>query len=174
MWFSDRFFQFIVFPLLLALASCSTQEEYLGKYWHAGSERPYVINGIKYYPQVHYQYTAVGESSWYGYDAHGLPTATGRKFDKNKLTAAHRTLPLPSIVIVENLENGKKVKLLVNDRGPFSRTHRRIIDISQRAAEILGFRRRGYIKVKVTCLPKESQLAAIAYGRKPYPSKPKI
>jgi rare lipoprotein A len=117
-----------------------------------------------------YKYIAVGIASWYGYDCHGKPTASGRKFDKNKLTAAHRTLPLPSVVIVENLENGKKVKLTVNDRGPFAKTNSRIIDVSQRAAELLGFRRKGHARVKVTCLPKESQLAAVAYGRKPYPS----
>ncbi|MDR1982178.1 MAG: septal ring lytic transglycosylase RlpA family protein [Holosporaceae bacterium] len=173
MWYNNVFFRPIVFLSLVLLISCSTRDEHPEKYWHAGSERPYVINGIKYYPQVHYQYTAIGESSWYGYGFHGLPTATGRKFDKNKLTAAHRTLPLPSIVIVENLKNGKKVKLLVNDRGPFLKTNKRIIDVSERAAEILGFRRKGCTKVKITCLPKESQLAAIAYGRKPYPSRPK-
>jgi rare lipoprotein A len=159
-----------LFPLML-LVACSTHDEKYGKYWHSGSERPYIINGVKYYPQIHYQYTAVGEASWYGYDCHGKPTATGRRFDKNNLTAAHRTLPLPSVVIVENLQNHKKVKLLVNDRGPFAKTHRRIIDVSQKAAELLGFRPGGFAKVKVTCLPKESQLAAIAYRRKPYPSK---
>jgi len=165
----------ILFFCLLLLISCSSRDDkVLKKYWHAGSERPYVINGVKYYPQIHYQYTAVGDASWYGYDCHGLPTATGRKFDKDKLTAAHRTLPLPCVVIVENLENGKKVRLLVNDRGPFAETHRRIIDVSQKAAEILGFRRRGYTRVKVTCLPRASQIAAIKYDRKPYPSSPNI
>ena len=108
---------------------------------------------------------------WYGYDCHGLPTATGRKFDKNQITAAHRTLPLPSVVLVENLENGKKLKVLINDRGPFAHTSRRIIDVSQQAAELLGFRKKGHAKVRVTCLPKESQLAALNYKRKPYPSK---
>jgi rare lipoprotein A len=158
------------FSLLALLISCSSQDERGGKYWKAGSERPYIIDGVKYYPQVNYRYAAVGVASWYGYDFHGKPTSTGRKFDKNKLTAAHRTLPLPSVVIVENLENGKKVKLLVNDRGPFAKTDRRIIDVSQKAAEILGFRRQGHARVKVVCLPKESQLAAISYRRKPYSS----
>jgi rare lipoprotein A len=138
------------------------------KYWHAGSERPYVVNGVMYYPQVHYRYAAVGEASWYGYDCHGRPTATGRIFDKNKLTAAHRTLPLPSIVLVENLENGRKIKLLVNDRGPFAKTNRRIIDVSQRAAQLLGFRNKGFARVRVTCLPSASRMAAIIHGRKPY------
>lgn len=162
-----RFVKFI--PVLLLLSSCSNEYEH--KYWHAGSERPYEIKGVRYYPQTNYQYSAVGYASWYGYDCHGKPTATGRIFDKNKLTAAHRTLPLPCVVIVENLSNGRKVKLLVNDRGPFAQTHRRIIDVSQRAAELLGFRKKGFAKVRVTCLPKESQLAALKYKRRPYISR---
>lgn len=159
--------KFLVFGFLLS--ACSGEQEY--KYWHAGSERPYEIKGVRYYPQTNYQYSAVGYASWYGYDCHGKPTATGRKFDKDKLTAAHRTLPLPSVVIVENLSNGRKVKLLVNDRGPFAYTHKRIIDVSQKAAEILGFRKKGSARVRVTCLPKESQLAALSYKRKPYSSR---
>jgi len=154
---------------LLFLVACSSEQG--SRYWYAGSERPYEIKGVRYYPQTNYRYSAIGYSSWYGYDCHGKPTATGRIFDKNKLTAAHRTLPLPSVVIVENLENGKKVKLLVNDRGPFAYTDKRIIDVSQRAADILGFRKKGYAKVRVTCLPKESQLAALKYKRRPYPSR---
>ncbi|MDR1334318.1 MAG: septal ring lytic transglycosylase RlpA family protein [Holosporaceae bacterium] len=168
---AGKIHQILAFLALFLLISCSSLDEGGRKYWHAGSERPYIINGIKYYPQIHYQYAAVGEASWYGYDCHGKPTATGRRFDKNGLTAAHRTLPLPCVVIVENLHNHKKVKLLVNDRGPFAKTHKRIIDVSQKAAELLGFRTKGSARVKVTCLPKESQMAAITYRRKPYPSK---
>ncbi|GHU14733.1 hypothetical protein FACS189449_11830 [Alphaproteobacteria bacterium] len=157
-----------IFPLIL-LAGCAGKEESTVKYWHSGSERPYVIKGVKYYPQVHYNYDKVGEASWYGYDCHGLSTATGRKFDMNKLTAAHRILPLPSVVMVENLSNGKSVKLLVNDRGPFAQTNKRIIDVSQKAAEALGFRKRGYARVRVTCIPHESRRMARKYGRRPYP-----
>jgi len=167
-----RKFTFLI--LYIFLSSCSSEKKIrTQKYWHAGTERPYVIKGVRYYPQTHYQYSAIGVSSWYGYDCHGRPTATGRRFDKNKLTAAHRTLPLPSVVVVENLENGKKVKLLVNDRGPFAKTDRRIIDVSQRAAELLGFRKKGFTKVRVTCLPKESQIAALQYKRIPYSRKRK-
>lgn len=170
---ANRVRDFLALAVILLLSACSSDREGYtpAKYWHAGSERPYVVDGVRYYPQTHYQYSVVGYSSWYGYDCHGKPTATGRRFDKNKLTAAHRTLPLPSVVIVENLTNGKKVRLLVNDRGPFARTDMRIIDVSQRAAEILGFRRKGLTKVRVTCLPKESQLAALQYKRRPYPSR---
>lgn len=166
--FSRKLVIFTAFGLLL-LSACSS--EHRPKYWHAGSERPYRIKGVRYYPQTNYQYSAIGYASWYGPGFHGKPTSTGRRFDKNKLTAAHRTLPLPSVVIVENLENGRRVKLLVNDRGPFAYTNKRIIDVSQRAAEILGFKRKGHARVRVTCLPKESQLAALKYKRRPYPSR---
>jgi rare lipoprotein A len=162
----------VILVALLLLAGCASEEEPMVKYWHSPTERPYVINGVKYYPQVHYKYDAIGYSSWYGYDCHGLPTATGRRFDKNGMTGAHRTLPLPCVVLVENLTNGRKVKLLLNDRGPFAKTDHRIIDVSQRAAELLGFRRRGYTKVRVTCLPTESVRAALRYRRKPYPLEP--
>lgn len=163
-----KFKKTIIRTIILLLSGCAVDEKPSVKYWHAGSERPYVIKGVKYYPQVHYKYDAIGHASWYGYDCHGLPTATGRKFDKNALTAAHRSLPLPSIVVVENLSNGKKVKLLVNDRGPFAMTDHRIIDVSQRAARILGFEKKGYAKVRVTCIPRESARAALSYKRKPY------
>lgn len=159
--------QVALYTLIVLLSGCATEVP-IKKYWHAGSERPYTIKGVMYYPQVHYRYRKVGYASWYGYECHGLQTASGRKFSKNGLTAAHRTLPLPSVVLVENLENGRKVKLLVNDRGPFAKTNKRIIDVSQRAAELLGFRRKGYTKVRITCLPKESVAAARRYHRKPY------
>ncbi len=158
----------IIKTIILLLSGCAVDEKPPIKYWHAGSEKPYIIKGIKYCPQVHYKYDAIGHASWYGYDCHGLPTATGRKFDKNALTAAHRSLPLPCIVVVENLSNGKRVKLLVNDRGPFAKTDHRIIDVSQRAARILGFEKKGCARVRVTCLPRESAKAALSYKRKPY------
>ncbi len=172
-YFGDQSSLVAITLLLLFLTGCSTRDEFpKGKYWHAGTERPYVIHGVRYYPQIHYQYDAIGYASWYGYDCHGLSTATGRRFNKNAMTAAHRTLPLPCVVLVENLSNGRKVKLLVNDRGPFAKTHSRIIDVTQKAAEVLGFRAKGFTKVRVTCLPKESRVAAIKYKRKPYPACP--
>jgi rare lipoprotein A (peptidoglycan hydrolase) len=166
-----KFFSYVgwLMAFLLLNACSSGPGRYVGKkYWHSSNERPYVINGVMYYPQVHYVYSSIGEASWYGYDCHGKPTAIGRRFDKNKLTAAHRTLPLPSVVLVENLENGRKIKLLVNDRGPFAKTNRRIIDVTQRAAYLLGFRNKGHARVRVTCLPQASRMAAIAHKRKPY------
>ena len=167
----ETVFRYAYLAFSLLLIGCASDEPSC-KYWHAGSERPYYINGVRYVPQVHYQYSAIGVASWYGPHFHDKPTATGRRFDQYALTAAHRTLPVPCIVIVENLENGRKLKLLVNDRGPYARTDRRIIDLSRKAAEQLGFRRKGCARVRVTCLAKESQLAALRYGRRPYPSRP--
>ena len=103
--------------------------------------RPYQIAGVWYYPTVDYDYNETGIASWYGSDFHGLATANGEQYDMNGLTAAHRTLPLPSMVLVTNLENGKKLKVRVNDRGPF--VDGRIIDLSQEAARKLGFETKG-------------------------------
>ncbi|EMK24093.1 RlpA family plasminogen-binding lipoprotein MPL36 [Leptospira kirschneri] len=89
----------------------------------------------------------VGMSSWYGAKFHGKPTASGEKFDKTKLTAAHPTLPLGSIIRVQNLENQKEVIVRINDRGPFVKD--RIIDLSERAADTLDFKDVGIAKVGI-------------------------
>lgn len=167
----ERYFKFAKFIFLVVLAACSSSRRPTNKYWHSGSERPYVIRGVRYYPQTHYRYSAVGYASWYGPGFHGRPTASGRKFNKNHLTAAHRTLPLPCVVIIENLRNGKRVKVIVNDRGPFVSTNKRIIDVSEAVAIKLGFRNKGTALVRVTCIPLESQNLATLWGRKSYKSK---
>jgi peptidoglycan lytic transglycosylase len=115
---------------------------------------PYKIGGVWYYPAEDLSYDETGIASWYGEDFHGRYTANGEMFDINNLTAAHRTLPMPSIVQVTNLENGRTLKLRVNDRGPFARG--RIIDVSRRAAQLLGFVGPGTAKVRVQILPAES------------------
>lgn len=125
--------------------------------------RPYQISGIWYYPKVEYDYVETGIASWYGPGFHGKATANGETYDQNALTAAHRTLPLPSMVRVTNLENGRSLVLRLNDRGPFKRG--RIIDLSKRAADLLGVTRQGTAKVRVELLEQESRLlAAIAQG----------
>ena len=84
---------------------------------------PYKINGKWYYPAIDYDYNEVGIASWYGPGFHGKKTANGEIFDQNKISAAHRTLPMPSIVKVTNLDNGKVLEnIRVNDRGPFAGT----------------------------------------------------
>ena len=119
---------------------------------------PYLIDGQEYYPQENFNYSETGIASWYGPGFHGANTANGEKFDTNELTAAHRTLQMPSLVRVTNLENGRSVVVRVNDRGPFARG--RIIDVSSKAADLLGFKGRGTAKVRVETLPSESRRIA--------------
>jgi len=116
--------------------------------------QPYQINGVWYYPSEDLSYDETGIASWYGEDFRGKYTANGEVFDLNALTAAHRTLPMPSIVQVTNLDNGRTIKLRVNDRGPYSRG--RIIDVSRRAAQLLGFESPGTAKVRVRILAADS------------------
>ena len=121
---------------------------------------PYKINGKWYYPAVDYDYEEIGIASWYGPGFHGKKTANGEIFDQNKVSAAHRTLPMPSIVRVTNLDNGKVLpKVRINDRGPFAGN--RIIDLSKKAAQELGFVNTGIAKVKVEILEDESREHAL-------------
>ncbi len=127
--------------------------------------KPYLIGGVWYYPAENYHYAETGVASWYGTKFHGRKTANGEIYDMNGLTAAHRTLPLPSIVRVTNLRNGRAIKVRINDRGPFARG--RIIDLSRRAAQLLGFRNQGTAPVRVEIMPEESrQIAALAQSRR--------
>lgn len=120
--------------------------------------RPYKINNVWYFPKVDYAYREQGVASWYGPGFHGRRTANGERFDQNAMTAAHRTLPMPSLVRVTNLENGRSVRVRINDRGPFARG--RIIDLSRAAADSLGFRRKGVAQVLVEIVPDESRVLA--------------
>jgi len=124
---------------------------------------PYQINGTWYYPAEDWTYDETGIASWYGEDFHGKYTANGEVFDLNAMTAAHRTLPMPSIVQVTNLENGRSIQVRVNDRGPFARG--RIIDLSRRSAQLLGFEGKGTARVRVKILVPESIQAASLAGR---------
>lgn len=108
---------------------------------------PYKIDGEWYVPKVDDRYEEEGMASWYGDDFHGKMTANGEIFDKRRLSAAHKTLPLPTLVEVENLENGKRAVVRVNDRGPFK--GKRVIDLSHAAADALGFTRQGVARVRV-------------------------
>jgi rare lipoprotein A len=122
---------------------------------------PYQIDGVWYYPAEDFNYDETGIASWYGEAFHGKFTANGETFDLNSVTAAHRTLPMPSIVEVTNLENGRSILVRVNDRGPYARS--RIIDLSRRSAQLLGFEQQGTAKVHVRILVAESiQAASIA------------
>ncbi len=121
---------------------------------------PYQINGTWYHPEESFTYDAVGEASWYGPGFDGKLTANGEIYDQNALTAAHPTLQMPSLVRVLNLDNGRSVVVRVNDRGPFA--HGRIIDVSRRAADLLGFLDQGTARVRVQVLTEESYAIAVA------------
>jgi rare lipoprotein A len=108
---------------------------------------PYQINGVWYYPKEDPFYDETGVASWYGSDFHGKATANGERYDMEALTAAHRTLPMPTVVRVTNLDNGRSLRLRVNDRGPYARG--RILDVSRRAASLLGFNDKGTARVRV-------------------------
>jgi peptidoglycan lytic transglycosylase len=113
---------------------------------------PYQVEGTWYYPHEQPAYDETGIASWYGADFHGRLTADGEIFDRNALTAAHPTLPLPVNVRVTNLENGRSLVVRVNDRGPFAGG--RLIDLSERAADLLGFKGKGLAPVRVTYLDR--------------------
>ncbi len=109
--------------------------------------RPYTVRGQTYVPRHQPNYDVVGLASWYGNEFVGSPTANGETFSDNRMTAAHPTLPLPSLVRVTNLSNGRQIVVRVNDRGPF--VGGRIIDLSKRAAHALGYVRNGTARVRV-------------------------
>src|SRR5579863_7121468 len=115
---------------------------------------PYEVKGVWYYPRADYNYDETGVASWYGpgFDQH--TTADNEIYDMNELSAAHKTLPLPSVVEVTNLQTGRSIRLRVNDRGPF--VDGRIIDLSRRAAQLLGFEGTGTAPVRVRILKDES------------------
>src|SRR5882757_8715853 len=153
--------------LALVLAACSSARHGPGT---AGASRdtrssglykignPYQIEGAWYYPAEDWNYNETGIASWYGEAFHGKDTANGETFDLNAITAAHRTLPMPTIVEVTNLDNGRSLQVRVNDRGPYARG--RIIDLSRRSAQLLGFEGQGTAKVRVRILVPESIQAA--------------
>lgn len=128
--------------------------------------KPYQVAGVWYVPAEQPDYDAVGVASWYGDAFHGRPTANGEAFDMTLASAAHATLPLPSIVEVTNLENDRTVRLRVNDRGPFKPG--RIIDVSRQAADQLGFRSKGVAQVRVRYVGP----APLDFGRDDLPAEP--
>lgn len=108
---------------------------------------PYQIGGRWYVPAIDPEYDRTGVASWYGAENHGRLTANGETFDMNALTAAHKTLPIPSYVHVTNLDNGRTLLLRLNDRGPY--VDDRIIDLSRGAARALGYEGSGLGRVRV-------------------------
>jgi rare lipoprotein A len=121
------------------------------KQMHKYTMRPYSVFGITYYPFI----ANIGDefdgiASWYGPDFHSKKTSNGEIYNMYDMTAAHKTLPMNTVVKVDNLENGRSVIVRINDRGPFVRG--RIIDLSNKAAHEIDMYRKGTAKVKVTVL----------------------
>lgn len=115
---------------------------------------PYMVAGRMYYPSERKHYAAIGYASWYGDAFHGRRTANGEIFDRNSISAAHPTMPLPSYARVTNLRNHYSMIVRVNDRGPFAPG--RIMDVSRRVADLLDFRRTGTTLVKVEYVGRAS------------------
>lgn len=121
---------------------------------------PYQVFGQTYYPADDRNYDATGIASWYGPGFHSLSTASGERYDQDAVSAAHKTLPLPSYVEVSNLDNGRSLVVRVNDRGPF--VAGRIIDLSKRSAQLLGVDRPGIARVRVRrVFPDAGAVAAL-------------
>ena len=159
--------------LLLLLAACSGSEppppapgpKVAGPAGTYKIGKPYKVAGRWYYPAYDPSYDRTGTGSWYGEQFHGRPTANGEVFDKEVISAAHPTLPLPSIVRVTNLENGRTIEVRVNDRGPF--VDGREIDLSEAAARALGFHGKGLAPVRVQFV----RIAPDAVGAPPEPAQ---
>lgn len=162
--------------LMLAVSACTqtqTVSQYSKKVPWSGPEptgtykvgKPYRVGSDWYYPSEDFNKSETGIASWYGPTFHGKRTANGEIYDQHELTAAHRTLQMPSLVRVTNLDNGRSIVVRINDRGPFKRG--RVIDVSKRAAELLGFIGQGTARVRLEVLEKESRkIAAVAKSGK--------
>lgn len=127
--------------------------------------QPYKIAGNWYTPKIDPDYNQVGIASWYGADFHNKQTANGEVFDMNVLSAAHTTLPMPSFVRVTNLENNRSLIIRINDRGPF--VGNRLIDVSRRGAQLLGFEKRGTTRVRVEAVQGPNAPVQIARSELP-------
>lgn len=152
------------------LSACATGSGTIAPIESAGEYKvgkPYKIAGKWYTPKIEPNYNKVGIASWYGAEFHNKKTANGETFNMNALTAAHTTLPLPSYVRVTNLENNRSLILRVNDRGPFAAN--RLIDVSRRGAQLLGFEKRGTTRVRVEVVNGPNAPVQLARSDQPPP-----
>ncbi len=146
--------------LALVLAGCAGQPTAIsssGPYPNAKGYilgAPYQVDGVWYHPHLSPHYDKTGIASWYGIPFEGRLTADGEVYNQNALTAASPTLPLPSYVRVTDLQNGRSIVLRVNDRGPF--VNGRLLDVTRRAAQLLGFEEAGTAEVRVQAVPGPS------------------
>ena len=129
---------------------------------HSTANLSYKVAGKRYYPRksVEKNFSQTGRASWYGPGFHGKKTPSGERFDMNALTAAHRTLPIPSYARVTNLANGKTIVVRINDRGPFH--GKRVLDLSKGAAKALGFIQQGSTNVRIEALKAGDSMTVAA------------
>lgn len=140
------------------------------------TQRPYVINGITYYPiPSAVGYAEQGIASWYGEPFHGRKTANGETYNMYGDTAAHKTLPIDTMLLVKNLENGRSTMVRINDRGPF--VQERIIDLTYTKAQELGIVGKGTARVEIVAMgaqqAEEEPVVATGSGKPVEPGKPK-
>jgi rare lipoprotein A len=143
--------------LAASLGACGSSGGKGGGVAQRGSYKvgaPYKIDGVTYTPQEEFNHVETGVASWYGPGFHGKSTANGERYDQSERTAAHRTLQMPSIVRVTNVDNGLSTVVRINDRGPFARS--RVIDLSRTAAQELDIVRNGTGRVRIEQLQAES------------------
>lgn len=166
-----KLYKFItLLSLAIFLSACATTPQTSAPVTTAGEYKvgnPYKIAGKWYSPKVDPNYNMVGIASWYGSEFHNKQTANGETFNMNSLSAAHTTLPMPSFVRVTNLENNRSLILRVNDRGPF--VANRLIDVSRRGAQLLGFEKRGTTRVRVQAVSGPDAPVQMARSNDPPP-----
>ena len=153
----DKPVRFFVILALLAVATACSSRHHAPAQAQRGMYKigaPYTIDGVTYTPQEEFNHVESGVASWYGPGFHGKSTANGEAYDQSARTAAHRTLQMPSIVRVTNVDNGLSTVVRINDRGPFARS--RVIDLSRTAAQELDIVRNGTAHVRIEQLQAES------------------
>jgi len=149
------------YVIILLLAACSESNP---KFAGVKIGKPYEINGKTYTPAADSTYDKIGDASWYGPGFHGKRTASGEIFDQEDITAAHPTLPIPSLVLVTNLSNNKTIVCRINDRGPFHSN--RIIDLSKHTAELIGLKSTQPVRVQFLKKETDDYVASIT-GKSP-------
>jgi rare lipoprotein A len=158
-FFSRKTLCFVLLPALLILSTLLPVffvpiGEASGYRPHP-TQLPYIIKNKKYYPIPSAEgYSEQGIASWYGGKFHGRKTSNGEVYNMNSMTAAHKTLPMNTMLLVKNLDNGKETIVRINDRGPFVRG--RIVDLSYHAARVIGIDRKGITRVQATALGEEA------------------
>lgn len=127
------------------------------------TQKPYVIDRVTYFPiPTSKGYVEEGIASWYGPDFHGRPTSNGEPYDMFQMTAAHKTLPMNTVLLVQNIDNKREVVVRINDRGPFVRG--RVIDLSYKAAKQLDMVGKGTARVRIVAMARETALAQNGTG----------